>query len=57
VFSAPDFIAFGVLERLVIRGLLVRTGLERVGSNVTYTYDLAAPSGGAVTLLDTPVAA
>jgi hypothetical protein len=44
VFSPKDFIAFGVLERLAIRGLLIRRGLERTGSDAVYRYDLAPPA-------------
>jgi hypothetical protein len=40
-FCEPDFIRYGVLERLVIRGLL--TALGGKGDQVNYAYYYALP--------------
>ncbi len=39
-FSEPDFIQFGVLERLVIRGLLSPLGRQGDQFNASYHYGL-----------------
>jgi len=43
VFSEPDFVLYGVLERLVIRGRLAYLGRSRDDRNATYNY--ALPQG------------
>jgi hypothetical protein len=40
VFSEPDFVLYGVLERLVIRGRLAYLGRSRDDRNATYSYAL-----------------
>ncbi len=46
VFSEPDFIRFGVLERLVIRGFLTYLGIQGDQMNASYHYGLARRTTG-----------
>jgi hypothetical protein len=46
VFSEPDFVRFGVLQRLEIRGLLDYRGLSRQNGDMSFTF--ALPEGARI---------
>ena len=41
VFSEPDFVRYGVLQRLEIRRLLVSQGLSRHDGDMSFAFGLA----------------